>query len=142
MELDALGKATPVISSLGATLVAVSPQLEEHSRALMEKKDVPFEILSDPGNGVARTYGIVFTMPEDLKEVYLGFGLNVAAHNGDDTWTLPLPARFIIDRDGIIRYAQIDVDYTVRPDPEHTIEALRAIVGESGLGTVRGKDVD
>jgi peroxiredoxin len=69
-----------------------------------------FDLLSDPGNNVAKT-----------------FGIDVAKHNGDDSWTLPMPARFIIDRDSIIRYAEVDPDYTVRPEPSHTIEALKAL---------------
>ena len=84
-----------------------------------------FEILSDPGNEVARRYGLTFHLPEDLKKVYLPFDINLAKYNGDDSWTLPLPARLIIGQDGIITSAEINADYTVRPDPDETITALR-----------------
>lgn len=128
MELEALAKATAQIKSLGATLVLISPQLEEHNQAMAEEKKLSVDILSDPGNEVAERYGIRFRLPEDLKQVYEGFGVKLDEYNGDTSWTLPMPARLIIDRDGIIRYAEINPDYTVRPDPEDTIEALKRII--------------
>ncbi len=88
-----------------------------------------FEILSDPGNEVAQSYGLKFKLPEDLKEVYLKFNIDLEQYNGDDSWTLPLPARLIIDQKGIIRYAEINTDYTVRPEPEETMAALKNIAG-------------
>ena len=78
---------------------------------------------------VADAYGIRYKVPADLKEVYTKFGIKLHEYNGDDSWTLPMPARLIIDRDGVIRYAAINADYTVRPDPEETIAALKDIVG-------------
>jgi peroxiredoxin len=128
MELEALAKAVADIEALGATLILVSPELEEHNRAMAKDKKLSVHILSDPGNQVAERYGIRFTFPEDLKQVYQNFGINLDEYNGDPSWTLPMPTRLIIDRDGIIRYAEISPDYTVRPDPEDTIKALRKIV--------------
>ncbi len=64
-------------------------------------------------------------LPEDLKQIYHQFGIKLDEYNGDDSWTLPLPARFIIDREGIIRHADVNADYTVRSDPQVTIEALK-----------------
>ncbi|MHC4756987.1 MAG: redoxin domain-containing protein [Planctomycetota bacterium] len=95
---------------------------------MAEEKKLSVDILSDPGNEVAERYGIRFKLPEDLKQVYEGFGVKLDKYNGDTSWTLPMPARLIIDRDGIIRYAEINPDYTVRPDPEDTIEALKRII--------------
>ena len=114
--------------SLGASLVAISPQLSKYSRALANAKNLTFEMLSDPGNQVAGKFGLVHTLPEDLKKIYLQFGIDLPRHNGDDSWTLPLAARFIIDRKAVIRYAEIDADYTIRPDPEHTREALKSLI--------------
>jgi len=92
------------------------------------EKGLKFDMLADIGNAVGKAYGIVHALPEDLKKIYLQFGLKVHEHNGDDAWELPLPARLIIDREGIIRYAEIHPDYTQRPEPEHTLEALKKIV--------------
>jgi peroxiredoxin len=76
---------------------------------------------------VAEKFGLVYVLPEDLRKIYLQFGIDVPKHNGDDSWTLPLAARFIIDRQAIIRYAEVGTDYTIRPDPEHTLQALKSI---------------
>ena len=88
-----------------------------------------FEILSDPGNEVAQRYGLNFKLPEDLQEIYMKFNIDLEEYNGDDSWTLPLPARLIIDENGIIRYAEINADYTVRPEPEETMAALKNMTG-------------
>ena len=129
LELEALEQAAERLSELGATFVAISPQLEVHSREFSEEKKLTFELLSDPGNEVAQLYGIRFELSEDLKEVYQKFGIDLPKYNGDDSWTLPLPARLIIDQGGVIRYAEINTDYTVRPEPEDTLEALKKIGG-------------
>jgi peroxiredoxin len=129
LELDALKKATAEFKALGATFIAISPQLQSFNREFREEKKLTFEILSDPGNEVAQRYGIKYKLPEDLREVYLQFNIDLPKYNGDDSWTLPLPARLIIDGDGIIRYAEINADYTVRPEPEETIAELNNIIG-------------
>lgn len=130
MELDALKKTTAEFKALGATFIAISPQLQSFNRELREEKKLTFEILSDPGNEVAQRYGLTFKLPEDLKEIYLKFNIDLEKYNGDDSWTLPLPARLVIDQEGIIRYAAINADYTVRPEPEETIAALKNIMGQ------------
>ena len=127
MELDALQEVFGEIQTLGANLISISPQLPEFSRELINQRNLTFDLLSDPGNNVAKAFGISFSFPEDLKNLYLKFGIDLPKHNGDDSWTLPMPARFIIDRDSTIRYAEVDPDYTIRPEPEHTIEALKAL---------------
>jgi len=106
-------------------LIVVSPQTEEHSRTFVERKNLDMEVLSDPGNQVAEKYGLAYTFPEDLKTVYLQFNIDLSKYNGDDQWKLPMPARYIVDRDQTIRYAEVSPDYTARPDPSHTIEALK-----------------
>lgn len=105
----------------------ISPQIEEYSRSLIEEKNLSFDLLSDPGNQVAQKFGLVYQYPDDLKQIFLKFGIDLEKFNNDDSWTLPIPARYIIDRDSVIRYAQADPDYTIRPDPLHTIEALRSL---------------
>jgi peroxiredoxin len=109
-------------------MVAVSPQIVAYNKAMKNEKNLPFEVLSDPGNQIAEKYGIKFQMPDDLITVYKQLGLKVDEHNGDDTWTLPMPARLIIDQKGVIRYAEINSDYTERPDPEDTLASLREVI--------------
>jgi peroxiredoxin len=125
MELEALQSALPEIRKAGAELVAVSPQLSLHSQGLIRRLKLGFPILSDVGNVVASKMKISFSLPDDLKQIYLGFGVDLQKANGDESWVLPLPARYIIDQDSVIQYAELDPDYTVRPEPEHTILALK-----------------
>jgi peroxiredoxin len=76
---------------------------------------------------VAQRFGLTFALPDDLRALYLTFPLDLAQFNGDDSWTLPMPGRFVIDRAGIIGYAEVDPDYTTRPEPADTVAALRAL---------------
>jgi len=128
MELEALAKAAPDIESLGATLVMISPQKIEYSRQMMKDKGLSAVMLSDPGNKTAARYGIRYELPEDLKKIYRQFGVDLVEYNADDSGTLPLAARLIIDRQGIVRHADISADYTIRPDPQKTIDALKKII--------------
>lgn len=128
MELEALAEKVSEIEKLGASLVLIAPQMETHNRAIKDEKGLEVDILSDPGNDVAERYGIRFKLPSDLKGIYQQFKINLDEYNGDDSWTLPMPIRLIIDKDGVIRYAEMNPDYTVRPDPEETIAALKEIV--------------
>ncbi len=128
MELEALQSALPEFSALGAELVAISPQIAKFSRALVKAKKLTFQILGDPANQVAGQFGLVHTVPQGLRKIYLQFGIDLPRYNADDSWTLPLAARFIIDRETVIRYAETDADYTIRPEPTHTLEALRTII--------------
>jgi peroxiredoxin len=127
LELEALQESLVEINSLGASLAMIAPHLEEHSRALIKEKNLSFELLSDPGNQVAKKFGLVYQVPEDLKQIYLKFDINIEKFNNDDSWTLPIPARYIVDGNSVIRYAEADPDYTIRPDPTHTIEALKLL---------------
>jgi len=106
----------------------ISPQTEEHSRTFVKNKNLSVELLSDPGNQTAEKFGLVHTVSEDLKKVYLQFGIDLPKYNDDDSWRLPMPARYIIDQDQVVRYAEVSPDYTVRPDPLHTIDVLKEIM--------------
>ena len=98
-------------------------------RETEEAKPLPFAMLRDLGNKVAETYGLVFTLPDDLREIYVKFGIDLARGNGDGTWRLPVPARFVIDGHGIIRAVDADPDYTRRSEPAHTVEVLKGLPG-------------
>ena len=105
----------------------VSPQVARTPRETTEPKPLTFEVLHDFGNRVAEEYGLVFTLPDDVREIYLKLGIDLARGNGDDTWRLPIPARFVIDREGTIRAVDADPDYTRRSEPMHTVEILRQL---------------
>jgi peroxiredoxin len=113
--------------SLGATLVALSPQLPEHCAATTGTLHLSFDVLSDGHNEVARRFGIVVRLPADLARIYRKLDMDLAKFNGDASWELPLPARYVIDRENIIRAANVSFDYTIRPEPEETLAVLRAL---------------
>ena len=123
----ALQAIQPDLPALGASLVAISPQLPDHNRELIRTRHLTFDILSDRGNEVADLFGLRFALPDDLHQLYLTFPLDLEKFNGDASWTLPIPARFVIDQQGVIRYAESDPDYTTRPEPEDTLAALRTL---------------
>jgi peroxiredoxin len=117
VELEALQTVVADIEALGASLVVISPQLEKYSKQVAKKLGLTFSVLSDKGNRVAARFGLAFSLPDKLRDVYRSFGLDVERFNGDDAWTLPMPGRFIVDRRGQIVDANVHPDYTVRPQP-------------------------
>ncbi len=84
-------------------------------------------MLSDPGNAYAAELGLRFEVAAEVKEIYGGFGIDLPKVNGDDSWTLPIPARLVVDSGGIVRAADIDVDYTRRPEPDKTVADVAAL---------------
>jgi len=126
-ELSALQEIVEDIRKRKGTLLAVSPQKPEFLQAAIRKHHLRFNLLQDIGNAVARQFNLTWQLPDDLREVYLGFDIDLARFNGDNSWQLPMPARFIIDKDGIIRAADVFPDHTDRPDPETTITILDSI---------------
>jgi peroxiredoxin len=97
------------------------------SRETAERRHLSFDILWDKGNEVAARYGLRFRLPDDLIAIYKKVGVDLPKANGDESWTLPMPARFVIDRGGIVRAVDADPDYTRRPEPAKTVEALRGL---------------
>ncbi len=126
MELQALQQALPAFQKHAANLVAISPQSQANSRKSQRENGLDFPILSDNGNKVAAAFGLRFALAPYLIELYLSLGNNLAAINGDQSWTLPMPGRFVIGQDGIIRYAEVNPDYTLRPEPAELLPALRS----------------
>lgn len=116
------------IEAAGARLVAVSPQRPRYSRELIDKHGLDFPILYDQGGNVARRYDLLYRLPDDLIEVYRELGIDLEETNGNSDWTLPMPARYVVDPDGVVRHARVGADYTRRPEPEETVEALTAMV--------------
>lgn len=127
LELAALQKALPEIEQTGAKLIAVSPELPDHSLTTIEKHNLAFEVLSDQGGNVQKLFGLEFQLPEVLRPVYEGFGFDIPSHNGNGTFALPVPATYIIDQSGIVRYHFVDVDYTKRAEPETIIQKLKEV---------------
>lgn len=107
----------------------ISPELPQRTADMATRQKLTFPILWDEQSRVAEAFGLAFTLPEDLKAVYLGFGNDLAQRNGDPSWRLPVPARFVTDSKSIVRSVEADPDYTNRPEPETTLDALRKVIG-------------
>jgi len=118
------------MAAIGASLVSISPQAMEYNRQIVEEHKLSFEVLSDPRNQLARDFGLVLSIPANVRQLYLeSYGIDLTVFNKDNSWTLPMPAHFIVDQSGIVRYAAFDPDYMTRPEPTQTIDALKAVCG-------------
>jgi peroxiredoxin len=116
------------VRALGAEIVVLSPELPSFSADLAAHHKLAFPILNDHGLAIAKSFGLAFTLPDELKDVYLNtFKNDLAKRNGEPSWQLPMPARFVIDRGGIIRSADADPDYTARPEPGETLAFLKTL---------------
>ncbi len=127
MELEALQDVYEEIKGLGAELVAVCPQRQEHLTAIVNKNNLKFDIVHDDGNNLAEAFGLKFKLPDYIAELYASFGINLPQVNGDDSMTLAMPARFVIGQNGVILAADFDPDYTIRPEPSETVEDLKRL---------------
>lgn len=105
----------------------LSPQLPEFTSKGAEAQKLGFPILTDHDNRVGEAYGLAFRPPDDLIEVYKKLGVDLPRFNGDESWRLSIPARIVLDRNGIVAYAEADPDYTRRPEVEPMLDALRKL---------------
>lgn len=108
-------------------MVAISPETPDNSLSTAEKNDLKFEVLSDVGNKTANQFGLVFKLPSELHEIYLKSGINIPKFNWDDSWEIPMPGTYVIDKDGTVQYAFADADYTKRAEPAQVISKLEKI---------------
>jgi len=128
LDLQAIQQALPAIEDHSATLVAISPQTAANSRRSIRENRLTFPILLDPGSEVAAAFGLRFALPDYLVSLYRDtFQNDLAVNNGEPSWTLPMPARFVIDQHGTIAYAEVNPDYTRRPDPSELLPVLNRL---------------
>lgn len=115
------------IRAVGANVIAISPQLQKYSKQIVKKHNLTFPVLNDSDNETAAKCGLTFTLPEKLKALYNSFGIDLERFNGNDSWSLPMPARFIIGTDGVIKDVAAHPDYTQRPEPMEIIGILQSL---------------
>lgn len=127
VELYALQEINSEIEDLGATLVAITPQIPDKSVEMLKKQPLDFDLLSDAGNEYAASLGLRHEVRGELQNIYGSFGIDLPASNGEPSWTLPVPARIVVDAQGIVRAIDADPDYTRRPEPSKTLDDLRAL---------------
>ena len=129
MELEALQQIHSEVRTLGAQIVVLTPELERYTRAMHKKLNLTFDILSDLHLKTAEQFRLVFTLPDYLRDLYKALGATLDRFNDEPEYRLPMPARYVIDKEGIIRSADVNADYTIRPEPADTLAKLRTIVG-------------
>lgn len=124
-ELCALQAAKDEFESLGATLAVVTPETRQFPRQLRQKLGLDLKVLSDVDHGVAVSYGVLFRVPDETKAHYAGLGFDFGARHGSPVWMLPIPATYVIDKDGRIRSAFVEPDFTIREEPAEILASLR-----------------
>ena len=125
MELQALEAAKPAFDRYGASLLAISPQTASNSRKSMRQNKLTFPILSDVKGKIGAAFGLRFELPDYLIELYKSLKADLPAFNDDQSWTLPMPARYVIGQDGTILYSEVNPDYTHRLEPEDIVPVLQ-----------------
>ncbi|MGC2369316.1 MAG: peroxiredoxin-like family protein [Candidatus Sulfotelmatobacter sp.] len=128
-QMEAMNLILSKIDQAGATLAAISPQTVQQSFFMRDQHKLRFPLLSDPGNKVAKQFGLTYRVPDEQKAIYQRAFVNLPFVNGDDSWQLPIPTTYIIDRDSTMLYASANEDYTERPEPE---EIVRFLTNSSG----------
>ena len=123
-QMEAMNLILPEIEYAGAMLAAVSPQTVQQSFFMRDQHKLRFPLLSDVGNKVARQFGLAYLVPNEQKAVYQRAFVNLPFVNGDESWELPIPATYIIDRDGTVLFASANEDYTERPEPSEIVRFL------------------
>ena len=127
MELEALQQIYPEVRALGAQIVVLAPELEHYTRALHKKLNLTFDMLTDLHLKTAEQYRLVYTLPDYLRDLYKSFGSTLDRFHDEAEYRLPIPARYVIDQEGIIRAAEVNADYTIRPEPAETVRQLRML---------------
>jgi peroxiredoxin len=125
-QMEAMNLVVPLIEQAGSSLVAISPQTVRQSFFMHDQHKLRFPLLSDPGNNVARQFGLTYRVPAEQEAVYRRAFVNLPFTNGDESWELPVPATFVMDRDGTILFASANEDYTERPEPGEIVSVLRS----------------
>jgi peroxiredoxin len=124
IELQALQSASPKYKEFGASIVAISPQTRPNSRRAARENGVLYPILSDTKGEVGAAFGLKFKLPGYLVELYKKAKIDLPSFNDDPEWTLPMPARYVLGQNGTILYAEVNADYTCRPEPEELLPVL------------------
>ena len=128
MELEALQQINSEVGALGARIVALTPELQRYARTVHKKFNLTFDILTDLHLKTAEQFGLVFVLPDYLRELYKSFGSTLDRFHDEPEYRLPMPARYVIDKEGIIRAADVNADYTIRPEPSETVRQLQTLM--------------
>ncbi|MEM5547556.1 peroxiredoxin-like family protein [Pseudoalteromonas fuliginea] len=126
LELKALNDYLPQFKTQSAQLIAISPQLPDETLSTAQKNNLEFDVLCDVSNKVAEQFGLLFTLDERIQALYTQFGIDFEHYYGDKSFKLPLPATYVINQEGVITYAFLSEDYTLRAEPIDVMAALES----------------
>lgn len=124
LEMRALNAVLPEFHHRGANLVGLTPETPETAQDTLTANELDITVLSDKGNRISAELGLVFELPDELKPIYENLGIDIPASNGEDSFTLPVPATYIIGKDRVVLYRFINVDYTRRVEPALLVAEL------------------
>jgi len=127
LQLHSYATHLKKFEALGGKLIAISPETPSEALSTIEKDKIEFAVLSDDGNQYARTLKISYKLEPDLVSVYRQFDIDLTKNQGVDSWELPLAATFVINKEKVIQYAFVDVDYKKRAEPSKLIEVLKTL---------------
>lgn len=127
IQLRAYQAVLPEMTALGGRLLAISPQLPDRSLSTADSNQLTFDVLSDVGNRVARRFGLVYALPEELRAALRANDKALPGINGDESWELPVPATYVIAPDRRVALAYVEVDYRKRLEPEAVLAALKSL---------------
>jgi peroxiredoxin len=131
IELQAINEVLPQIQAYGANVVAISPQTPVNSRKSVRTNELGFPVLSDVNGQTGADFGLRFALPDYLVDLYKNLKNDLPAFNNDPSWTLPMPARYVIGQDGIVLYSEVNPDYTRRPDPSDMFPVLEKATADA-----------
>lgn len=126
-QMEAMNLVLPEIEKAGATLAAISPETVRQSFFMHDQHRLRFPLLSDAGNNVARQFGLNYRVSDEQQGLYKRTFVNLPFVNGDESWDLPIPATYIVERDGTVFYASANEDYTERPEPAEIVNILNRV---------------
>ena len=129
--LKALEAALPEIEAAGGRLVALTPDTGHHLADTKRAQQLSYEVLSDVDSAVGLQFGVLFRAPAAYREDLAGYGIDLAERHGNDAGFIPLPATYVVDRAGVVRYAFVDIDFTRRAEPSAVVAALQHIHDDS-----------
>jgi peroxiredoxin len=127
LYLRALQDREEEFAAAGATIVAVSAERAPELRASALLNGLRFDLLSDDGGRVARLFGLLVRVPDDLNASFARLGVDIARYTTIADQLLPLPATYVLDRDGVARYAHVDPDPARRPEPDALLAEIRRL---------------
>lgn len=127
LEMTAIEQALPVIEAAGATVVGITPEIGAYPGEMKDRRGVSFRMLADVDNGLALLFGLLFRLPQQIIDLYRSWDVDLPKRQGNEGWMIPVPATYLVDRDGIIRLAFVEADFRIRLDPLKLIDAVKQL---------------